>query len=44
MDLRDTPAEAAFRTEVRTWIEANFPTELTGPRSGEAAYERAWHD
>jgi alkylation response protein AidB-like acyl-CoA dehydrogenase len=44
VDLRDTPEEAAFRTEVRGWLEANIPTELTGPRSGEEAYARAWHD
>jgi len=44
VDLRDTPEEAAFRTEVRGWIEENFPTELAGPRSGEAEYERAWFD
>jgi alkylation response protein AidB-like acyl-CoA dehydrogenase len=44
VDLRDTPDEAAFRSKARAWIEANFPTELTGPRSGEAAYEQAWHD
>ncbi len=44
MDLRDTPEEVAFRTEVRGWLEANIPTELTGPRSGEEAYARAWHD
>ena len=42
MDLRDTPEEAAFRAEVRAWLEANIPTELTGPRSGEAEYEQAW--
>ena len=44
MDLRDTPEEAAFRAEVRGWLEANVPGELTGPRSTEAVYERAWHD
>jgi alkylation response protein AidB-like acyl-CoA dehydrogenase len=44
VDLRDTPEEVAFRTEVRGWLEANIPTELTGPRSGEEAYARAWHD
>ncbi len=27
MDLRDTPAEAAFRGEVRQWLEANLPAE-----------------
>src|SRR5438105_7567950 len=42
MDLRDTPEEAAFRAEARTWLEANIPTELTGPRTGEEAYEQAW--
>ena len=44
MDLRDTTEEAAFRAEVRGWLEANIPTELTGPRSGEEAYAQAWHD
>jgi alkylation response protein AidB-like acyl-CoA dehydrogenase len=43
MDLRDTPEEAAFRAEVRAWLEANVPAELAGPRSGDEAYERAWH-
>ena len=28
MDFDDTPAEAAFRREARTWIEANAPHEL----------------
>ena len=34
MDLRDTPEEAAFRSEVRAWLEANAPDdlpELTSP-------------
>jgi alkylation response protein AidB-like acyl-CoA dehydrogenase len=44
MDLRDTPKEAAFRAEVRGWLEENIPTELTGPRRGEEEYQRAWHD
>ena len=43
MDLRDTPEEAAFRAEVRRWLEANVPSELSGPRSSEEEYERAWH-
>ena len=30
MFRRDTPAEAAFRTEVRTWLEANLPASLRG--------------
>src|SRR5437879_640509 len=44
MDLRDTPQEAAFRAEVRTWLEANVPSELSGPRSNEEQYASAWHD
>ena len=28
MFRRDTPAEAEFRTEVRTWLEANLPVAL----------------
>ena len=43
MDLRDTPEEAAFRAEVRGWLEANVPSELSGPRSNEEAYAQAWH-
>ena len=39
MDLRDTPAEAAFRAEVRAWIEANLPDELRGHRGGAARYD-----
>ena len=27
MDFEDTPEEAAFREEARTWLEANVPTE-----------------
>jgi hypothetical protein len=27
MDLRDTPEQAAFRAEVRAWIEALGPGE-----------------
>jgi alkylation response protein AidB-like acyl-CoA dehydrogenase len=32
MDFNDTPEEAAFRVEVRAWLEAN--TELRGPEDG----------
>jgi alkylation response protein AidB-like acyl-CoA dehydrogenase len=42
VDLRDTPEEATFRAEVRSWLEANIPSELTGPRSGDETYEQAW--
>lgn len=30
MFRRDTPAEAKFRTEVQTWLEANLPVTLRG--------------
>src|SRR5947209_15877443 len=30
MFRRDTPAEAQFRIEVRTWLEANLPLALRG--------------
>ena len=30
MFRRDTPAEAQFRTDVRTWLEANLPAALRG--------------
>jgi len=43
MDLRDTAPEAAFRAEVRTWLEANVPSELSGPRTNEEEYASAWH-
>jgi alkylation response protein AidB-like acyl-CoA dehydrogenase len=39
VDLRDSPEEAAFRTEIRAWIEANLPTELRGSRGGAARFE-----
>ena len=30
MDLTETPREAAFRSEVREWLEANIPARLRG--------------
>ena len=33
MFRHDTPAEAQFRTEVRTWLEANLPKPLRGRTS-----------
>ena len=30
MDFDDTPEEAAFRAEARTWLEENFPASLAG--------------
>jgi alkylation response protein AidB-like acyl-CoA dehydrogenase len=46
VDLRDTPDEAAFRSDVRAWIEANLPEALRGHRGGAARFDepelRAW--
>ena len=38
MDLRDTPAEAQFRSELSAWLEANLPTGLRGHRGGAARF------
>jgi alkylation response protein AidB-like acyl-CoA dehydrogenase len=46
MDLRYTPAEEAFRAELRSWLEATVPT--LGPKPpaddwpGRRAYDTAW--
>jgi alkylation response protein AidB-like acyl-CoA dehydrogenase len=40
VDLRDTPDEAAFRSEVKAWIEANLPDELRGGRLGERRFDQ----
>jgi alkylation response protein AidB-like acyl-CoA dehydrogenase len=45
VDLRDSPDEAAFRGQVRGWLEENLPDELRGGRSGEQRFEgivREW--
>ena len=46
MDLRDTPEEAAFRAELRAWLEENLPGDIQGHRGGAARFEgeamRAW--
>ncbi|HKY91661.1 MAG TPA: acyl-CoA dehydrogenase family protein, partial [Nevskiaceae bacterium] len=43
MNLDFTPAERAFREEVRRWLDANVPTEPR-PHEGPAmlAFDRAW--
>ena len=41
MDLRDTAEEAAFRSEVQAWLEANLTDELRGGRFGERRFEQA---
>jgi alkylation response protein AidB-like acyl-CoA dehydrogenase len=45
VDLRDTPEEAAFRSEVDAWLDANLTDELRGGRFGERRFEdvgREW--
>jgi alkylation response protein AidB-like acyl-CoA dehydrogenase len=46
MDFRDTAEEAAFRSELRAWLDANLPDDLRGHRGGAARFEgpevRAW--
>jgi alkylation response protein AidB-like acyl-CoA dehydrogenase len=41
VDLRDTPDEAAFRSEVQAWLEANLTDHLRGGRFGERRFEEA---
>jgi alkylation response protein AidB-like acyl-CoA dehydrogenase len=38
VDLRDTPEEAAFRAELRAWLETNLPEERRGGRGGAQRY------
>jgi alkylation response protein AidB-like acyl-CoA dehydrogenase len=46
VDFRDAPEEAAFRAELRAWLEASLPVELrdVDPLAGDADLEalRAW--
>ena len=39
MDLRDTPEEAAFRAELRSWLEEHLPEEFQGHRGGAARFD-----
>ncbi len=41
MDFNDTPEEAAFRAEARSWLEANAPTDTSAPTSEAEALKRA---
>ena len=42
MDLRDTPEEAAFRAELRAWIDASLPDEKRGWRGGAQRFDDAF--
>jgi alkylation response protein AidB-like acyl-CoA dehydrogenase len=39
VDLRDTPEEAAFRAELRSWLEASLPEEKRGGRGGAQRFD-----
>jgi alkylation response protein AidB-like acyl-CoA dehydrogenase len=39
VDLRDTPDEAAFRAELRAWLDANLPEERRGGRGGAQRFD-----
>ena len=39
MDLRDTPEEAKFREELRTWVDGNLPADKRGGRGGAQRFE-----
>src|SRR5260370_25378690 len=38
MDLRDTPEDAAFRADLRAWLDDNLPEERRGSRGGEQRF------
>src|SRR3990170_175480 len=42
MDLRDTPEEAAFRQEIRDWLEATLGDEARGRRREINDFSREW--
>ena len=42
MDFSDTPEEAAFREEVRTWLEANVPSEAELEGLDNVARAKLW--
>jgi alkylation response protein AidB-like acyl-CoA dehydrogenase len=39
VDFRDTPEQAAFREEVRAWLDEHLPDELRGHRGGGARFD-----
>jgi alkylation response protein AidB-like acyl-CoA dehydrogenase len=42
VDLRDTPEEAAFRAELRAWLDTNLPEERRGGRGGAQRFDDAF--
>jgi alkylation response protein AidB-like acyl-CoA dehydrogenase len=39
VDLRDKPEEAAFRAELRAWLDANLPADRRGGRGGAQRFD-----
>jgi alkylation response protein AidB-like acyl-CoA dehydrogenase len=39
VDLRDTPAEAEFRSELRAWLDESLPEEKRGSRGGAQRFD-----
>jgi alkylation response protein AidB-like acyl-CoA dehydrogenase len=39
VDFRDTPEQAAFRGELRAWLDEHLPDELRGHRGGGARFD-----
>jgi alkylation response protein AidB-like acyl-CoA dehydrogenase len=39
VDFRDTPEQAAFRAEVRAWLDEHLPAELRGHQGGGARFD-----
>jgi alkylation response protein AidB-like acyl-CoA dehydrogenase len=39
VDLRDKPEEAAFRAELRVWLDANLPEDRRGGRGGAQRFD-----
>jgi alkylation response protein AidB-like acyl-CoA dehydrogenase len=42
VDLRDKPEEAAFRAELRAWLDANLPKDRRGGRGGAQRFDDAF--
>jgi alkylation response protein AidB-like acyl-CoA dehydrogenase len=43
VDFQDSPEEARFRREFRTWLAENAPAEVPHDSDAREAAERAWH-
>jgi alkylation response protein AidB-like acyl-CoA dehydrogenase len=43
VDLRDNPEEAAFRSELRAWLDANLPEERRGWRGGAQRFDDSFY-